>query len=41
MDAIEIGNVDRLTRPRTFQYEFQAAQEGSAILVLTPASLAG
>jgi hypothetical protein len=39
MDAIEIGNVDRLTRPRTFQYEFQAAQEGSAILVLTPAVL--
>ncbi|MGZ8694358.1 MAG: hypothetical protein ACXWYS_02835, partial [Gaiellaceae bacterium] len=39
MDAIEVGNVDRLTRPRTFQYEFQAAQEGSAILVLTPAVL--
>ena len=39
MDAIEVGNVDRLTRPRTFQYEFQAAQEGSAILVLTPATL--
>lgn len=39
MDAIEIGNVDRLTRPRVFQYEFQAAQEGSAILVLTPVAL--
>ena len=39
MDAIEIGNVDRLTRPRTFNYEFQAAQEGSAILVLTPIPL--
>jgi hypothetical protein len=39
MDALEVGNVDRLTRPRTYQYEFQAAQEGSAILVLTPAVL--
>jgi hypothetical protein len=39
MDAIEIGNVDRITRPRVFQYEFQQAQEGSAILVLTPIAL--
>jgi hypothetical protein len=39
MDAIEVGIVDRLTRPRTFEYEFQAAQEGSAILVLTPITL--
>jgi hypothetical protein len=36
MDAIEIGNIDRLTRPRVYQYEFQQAQEGSAILVLSP-----
>jgi hypothetical protein len=39
MDAIEIGNVDRITRPRVFQYEFQQAQEGSAVLVLTPIAL--
>ena len=36
IDTIELGNIDRLTRPRVFQYEFQQAQEGSAILVLTP-----
>lgn len=39
MDAVEVGNVDRLTRPRVYKYEFQAAQEGSAILVLTPVAL--
>ena len=39
IDTIELGNIDRLTRPRTFQYEFQQAQEGSAILVLTPVVL--
>lgn len=39
IDTIELGNIDRLTRPRVFQYEFQQAQEGSAILVLTPAAL--
>lgn len=39
IDNIELGNIDRLTRPRVFQYEFQQAQEGSAILVLTPAAL--
>ncbi|HUQ22298.1 MAG TPA: hypothetical protein VM049_04720 [Gaiellaceae bacterium] len=39
IDTIELGNIDRLTRPRTFQYEFQQTQEGSAILVLTPAVL--
>lgn len=36
IDTIELGNIDRLTRPRVFEYEFQQAQEGSAILVLTP-----
>ncbi|MDQ3066332.1 MAG: hypothetical protein M3R12_04130, partial [Actinomycetota bacterium] len=36
IDTIELGNIDRLTRPRVFQYEFQQAQEGSAILVLSP-----
>lgn len=40
IDTIELGNVDRLTLARVFQYEFQQAQEGSAILVLTPAALA-
>ena len=39
IDTIELGHIDRLTRPRVFQYEFQQAQEGSAILVLTPATL--
>ena len=39
IDDIELGHIDRLTRPRVFQYEFQQAQEGSAILVLTPAAL--
>jgi hypothetical protein len=39
IDTIELGNIDRLTRPRVFQYEFQQAQEGSAILVLTPVAL--
>jgi hypothetical protein len=39
IDTLELGNIDRLTRPRVFQYEFQQAQEGSAILVLTPAAL--
>ena len=34
----ELGKIDRLTRPRTFEYEFQQTQEGSAILVLTPSS---
>lgn len=41
IDTIELGNIDRLTRPRVFQYEFQQAQEGSAILVLTPVALTG
>ena len=39
IDTIELGHIDRLTRPRVFQYEFQQAQEGSAILVLTPVTL--
>ena len=39
IDTIELGHIDRLTRPRIFQYEFQQAQEGSAILVLTPVTL--
>jgi hypothetical protein len=41
IDTIELGNIDRLTRPRVFQYEFQQAQEGSAIIVLTPVALTG
>lgn len=36
IDTIELGHIDRLTAPRTFRYEFQQAQEGSAILVLSP-----
>lgn len=41
IDTIELGHIDRLTRPRVFQYEFQQTQEGSAILVLTPVALTG
>lgn len=36
IDTIELGNIERLTAPRIFQYQFQQAQEGSAILVLSP-----
>lgn len=40
IDAVEQSTIDRLTRPRVFAYEFQQAQDGSAIVVLTPAALA-
>lgn len=36
LDPAEGLIVDRLTRPRLFSYEFQQAQEGSAIIVLAP-----
>ena len=34
--AQELGNIDRLTRPRLYQYGFTQAQNGSGILVLDP-----
>lgn len=37
--TVGVGNIDRLTRPRVFEYEFQQTQEGNAVLVLTPAAL--
>jgi hypothetical protein len=33
--------VDQLTRPRLFSYQFQQAQEGSAIIILAPAVVGG
>jgi hypothetical protein len=32
----EIATIDRLTLPRTFKFQLQQAQQGDAILVLTP-----
>lgn len=34
--ASELGNIDRLTRPRLYQYGFTQAQNGAGILVLDP-----
>ena len=36
LDPAEGLIVDRLTRPRLFSYEFQAAQDGSPVIVLAP-----
>ena len=33
---IELGNILRLTQPRTYAFEFQASPDGKPILVLTP-----
>ena len=33
---VEVGNILRLTRPRTYSFQFQAASDGRPILVLTP-----
>ncbi len=33
---VELGNILRLTRPRTYSFQFQAASDGRPILVLTP-----
>jgi hypothetical protein len=40
-DSVELGTIDRLTLPRYFRYQFQQAQDGSAVLVLDPAVLLG
>jgi hypothetical protein len=36
LDDVELGNILRLTQPRTYGFEFQAASDGRPILVLTP-----
>lgn len=36
LTEIELGNVLRLTQPRTYAFQFQAASDGRPILVLTP-----
>jgi hypothetical protein len=36
LSAIELGNIARLTRPRTYTFEFNAAGDGKPILILTP-----
>jgi hypothetical protein len=41
LDADEVLTIERLTERRLFRYEFQQAQEGSAILILTPLLLTG
>ena len=36
LSDIELGNIVRLTRPRTYAFEFNAGGDGKPILVLTP-----
>jgi hypothetical protein len=38
ISSLEGSTIDRLTTPRLFSYEFQQAQEGSAIIILLPLS---
>jgi hypothetical protein len=40
LSAIEEGHVLRLTQPRTYAFQFQAAPDGSPVLVLTPPTTA-
>ena len=39
MKGADLANVNRLTRPSLYQYEYAQAQDGSAILVLDPVPL--
>ena len=39
LSNIELGNIARLTRPRTYTFEFSAAGDGKPILILTPPSV--
>ena len=39
LSDIELGNIARLTRPRTYTFEFNAAGDGKPILILTPPSV--
>jgi hypothetical protein len=36
MQPTELGTVNRITRPRLYGYQYQQAQDGSAVLVLSP-----
>jgi hypothetical protein len=36
MQQTELGTVNRITRPRLYGYQYQQAQDGSAVLVLSP-----
>ncbi len=36
ISEIELGNIARLTRPRTYAFEFNAGGDGKPILILTP-----
>ena len=36
LSDIELGNIARLTRPRTYTFEFNAGGDGKPILILTP-----
>jgi hypothetical protein len=36
LGEIELGNILRLTRPRTYAFQFDAASDGRPILILTP-----
>jgi hypothetical protein len=36
LSNIELGNIAKLTRPRTYSFEFNAAGDGKPILILTP-----
>lgn len=39
MSKTELATVDRITEPRLYTYEYQQAQDGSAVLVLDPVIL--
>jgi hypothetical protein len=39
LDGKELAAVNRLTRPRLYSYEYTQAQDGSAVLILTPVVL--
>ena len=37
ISADELTTIDRLTRPHLYSYQYDRAQDGSAMMVLTPA----
>lgn len=41
LSEVELGNILRLTQPRTYAFQFQASPDGKPILVLTPPAAAG
>ena len=38
ISEVELGNILRLTQPRTYAFQFQAASDGRPVLILTPPS---